>query len=101
MNDARIFPHPAHLTVPLSTKPWPQTVPRSPAGVTSPSTKISGSSGMNVGRPLTHWMAREPLTIHTHEALCSQETRRHRLLDRAFRPGRPPASYRRLSPTVG
>ena len=44
------------------------------------------------GDPPRHWMAQERLTIHTHGALCSQETRALIKHERAFRQGRPPAS---------
>jgi len=33
-------------------------------------------------------MAQERLTIHTHEALCSQETRPHRMSERFVGDGR-------------
>jgi hypothetical protein len=36
-----------------------------------------GALGVHRGDPPSHWTAQERLTIHMHEALCSQETRPH------------------------
>jgi hypothetical protein len=51
----------------------------SPAGILRGLACEVGALGVQPGDPPSHWLvSQERLTIHMHEALCSQETRPHR-----------------------